>query len=380
MATNARAEGVSGTPLSRGNVVAMQGAGHRDFSQRFDEDRHPIFREDPILDVNGTPITNSAGEAFDVIMPATRSVTFTGRSQDYNLLSTIALRAGRLIAALGSIPMMNRLEGWRFSTPSDLWWALLFEIAWEGLHPLLITEKKLWLPAENPTSFAPYNLRQLNILASSDFGRQMKVPKNWLRRLPDAWVSEINDVTVASLDLLDYILSEFSADNAIFSQSNEIGEQEHVIEAEDSTRMRIQRRFAVALTFPGERREFVQKVARFLRDALGTQRVFYDFDFQEELAGPNLDLKLNRIYSEDADLVVVFVCGDYQEKEWCGLEWRAVRSIMKSKSRPDDDIMFLRFDEKNLEGLLPIDGFMDISRRSPRKVADAILNRWSASR
>lgn len=89
---------------------------------------------------------------------------------------------------------------------------------------------------------------------------------------------------------------------------------------------------------------------------------------------------LQRFYAEDSDLVVVFICGEYAEKEWCGLEWRAVRDLMKSKSRRDEDVMFLRFDDKPLEGLLSIDGYIDISKRSEREVTDSIIRRWTATR
>jgi hypothetical protein len=144
--------------------------------------------------------------------------------------------------------------------------------------------------------------------------------------------------------------------------------------------VKIRRRFAIALSFPGERRGFVHKVAIALRSAFDEQRIFYDKFHQEELSRPNFDLALQRIYAEDADLVVVFVCAEYEEKEWCGVEWRVIRDLMKSHSRRDEDVMFLRFDDKPLEGLLSIDGYLDISQKSSRKVADSVIKRWTATR
>ena len=41
----------------------------------------------------------------------------------------------------------------------------------------------------------------------------------------------------------------------------------------------------------------------------------------------------------DTNLIVVVLCADYQQKEWCHLEWRAIRDLIKKRH---DRIMFLR--------------------------------------
>jgi hypothetical protein len=378
-ATNAEAEGVRAIPIPTGELVAMEGAGHREGGQCFDANGNPLFRDDPIVDVTGKPITNSAGEAFDVVMPASRSVTFSGRAEDYHLLAGIAQRAGRVAASLVHLPLASVLTGWRYSTPRDLWWAMLFELAWGMQHPLLVAEKRLWLP-DQPNSLVPYDLHQLIGLASSGISLFERIPKNWLKRLPDAWVSELADVVAASVDTADYLLSELTPESHEVSSTNASPLEERTVHDEGSDEVTIHRRFAVALSFPGERRDFVSKVALALRDAFGEPRVFYDQFHQVELSRPNLDLPLQRIYGEDSDLVVVFVCGEYERKEWCGLEWRAIREVMKSHSRRDEDVMFLRFDDKPLEGLLSIDGYLDISQKKPRAVADFVIKRWTATR
>jgi len=131
--------------------------------------------------------------------------------------------------------------------------------------------------------------------------------------------------------------------------------------------------FRVSLSFPGERRPYVEQVADSLRMQLGDDAVFYDNYFQPELARPNLDLLLQRIYREKSDLVVVFLCADYTQKQWCGLEWRAVRDLIKEKG--GDRIMVLRFDNEVVPGLFGIDGYLDIRNMSPIDLASAILHR-----
>jgi hypothetical protein len=111
-------------------------------------------------------------------------------------------------------------------------------------------------------------------------------------------------------------------------------------------------RFRVAMSFPGERRPFVASVVDTLRAELGTNTVFYDHDYQAQLARPNLDTLLQRIYRHNSDLIVVFLCSEYAEKEFCGLEWRAIRDIIKT--REDDRIMLIRFDNASIDGVFSI--------------------------
>src|SRR5688572_10982218 len=102
-----------------------------------------------------------------------------------------------------------------------------------------------------------------------------------------------------------------------------------------------QKRFSIALSYPGEKRPFVAQVAAQLRSQLGS-RLFYDKDYEAELARPNLDIYLQGIYHDDSELIAVFLCADYERKDWCGLEWRVVRDLIKR--RQASAIMPLRFD------------------------------------
>lgn len=133
------------------------------------------------------------------------------------------------------------------------------------------------------------------------------------------------------------------------------------------------RRFRVALSFPGECRPVVLAVAEHLKGELGQESVFYDNDYVAELARPNLDLLLQRIYHRNSDLVVVFLSGDYASKEWCGLEWRAIRDVIKQ--RRDATVMLLRLDQAQVSGLFGIDGYIDVANWSAAQIADAIVKR-----
>lgn len=135
----------------------------------------------------------------------------------------------------------------------------------------------------------------------------------------------------------------------------------------------VTKRFLVALSFPGEKRAFVESVANSLADVIGKEKVLYDRYIQAELARPNLDLYLGRLYHDESELIVPFFCADYERKDWCGLEWRQVRDLLKKRS--DEQIMLCRFDDTAISGVLSIDGYLSVQEHSPRQVADAILER-----
>lgn len=135
--------------------------------------------------------------------------------------------------------------------------------------------------------------------------------------------------------------------------------------------------FRVAVSFPGEKREFVSKTVDVVKNELGEHSVFYDIDYQSQLARPNLDVLLQTIYRDNSDLIVVFLCEEYDEKEWCGIEWRAIRDLIKS--RGDEKIMFLRFDDADIKGLFSIDGYVNLDGSSPEVAGKYILERIQAN-
>ena len=132
------------------------------------------------------------------------------------------------------------------------------------------------------------------------------------------------------------------------------------------------RRFAVGLSFPAEARKRVAAIAKHLAGGLGRNRVLYDKYYEAEFARPNLDVYLQNLYHDETLLNVVFLCAAYNQKEWCGLEWRAIRDLIKQRK---PDIMFLRLDDGDVAGVYSIDGYADIRERSDEQAAALILER-----
>lgn len=146
-----------------------------------------------------------------------------------------------------------------------------------------------------------------------------------------------------------------------------------VTKSDRSTQPVQEMRFRVAMSFAGEHRLYVSGVVDALRPTVRPDGVFYDYDYRSQLARPNLDTLLQRIYRSQSDLVVVFLCNEYAKKSWCGLEWRAIRDIIKA--RADDRVMFVRFDDAPIDGVFSIDGYIDARSTTPQELAAMISER-----
>lgn len=134
-------------------------------------------------------------------------------------------------------------------------------------------------------------------------------------------------------------------------------------------------RFEVAFTFPGEARSTVRSVAEHVAERLGgREKVFYDNFHEAELARPDLDAYLQDIYREQSKLIVPFFSMDYEKKEWCMLEWRAVRDLIKTRSQ--ERIMPFKlgnFDD--IQGVFSIDGYVSSGSHTEEEMATLIIER-----
>lgn len=135
--------------------------------------------------------------------------------------------------------------------------------------------------------------------------------------------------------------------------------------------------FKVALTFAGENRAFVEKIAVSLEEKLGKGKVFYDNFFQGVLARTDLDLFLQDIYQNKSDFIVVFLSKDYESKEWCGLELRAIRDLIKKKE--SQKIIPVKLEECKNNGFFSIDGYLDGLNNTPNEISKLIYQRICSS-
>lgn len=129
------------------------------------------------------------------------------------------------------------------------------------------------------------------------------------------------------------------------------------------------RRFAIALSFPGEHRGAVSTIAKELAKTFGKDRVFYDKWYEPELVGPDFDRALSGMY-KDAEIVVPFFSKFY-EKPWCELEWRTIRGILLERRR-ERSVIPVHFDDTAIPGWSPVDLGIKLRGRSLKDIASVI--------
>src|SRR5438105_1513203 len=133
------------------------------------------------------------------------------------------------------------------------------------------------------------------------------------------------------------------------------------------------KRFRIAFSFAGEKRDFVAKVATILAKRFGEDAILYDKYHKAEFSRSDLAFYLPDLYEKEADLVVAVFCPDYESKEWCGLEWTAIFGLLKA--RKASEVMHTRFERVEGKGLRGLSGYTDLDDETPESAAVLILER-----
>src|SRR5215207_9352496 len=118
------------------------------------------------------------------------------------------------------------------------------------------------------------------------------------------------------------------------------------------------KRFRIAFSFAGEKRAFVEQVAALLAERFDKEHILYDKYHEAEFARARLGRYLPKLYHDESNLVVVVICQDYGNKEWCGLEWDAIFDLLKK--RREDEVMLANFDRATVDGLYSDAGFIEL--------------------
>jgi len=95
--------------------------------------------------------------------------------------------------------------------------------------------------------------------------------------------------------------------------------------------------------------------------------VFYDFDQQHQLWGQNLRLKLQDVYANEAQYMVIFLSKEYPEKDWPFLSLKSEKG--QRPSGLPNTLLPIVVDDVSVVGLSKDVGYLDLRRMSVREIA-----------
>ena len=124
------------------------------------------------------------------------------------------------------------------------------------------------------------------------------------------------------------------------------------------------KRFLIAFSFAGEKRDFVAKVAAILAQRFGEDKILYDKFHEAEFARHDLGIYLPKLYGEQSELIVPVLCPDYDAKRWTGWEWLHIYGLLTKSD--GSRVMPCRFGYANADGLSPAAGFIELDEKKSR--------------
>ena len=130
-------------------------------------------------------------------------------------------------------------------------------------------------------------------------------------------------------------------------------------------------RYDVALSFAGEDRKYVVQVAEYLKTK--GVRVFYDEFERVSLWGKDLTETFVDVYMKNSRYAVLFISEHYRDKVWTRLERRA--ALARDLTEHPDYLLPARFDDTEIEGLLPTKRYEDLQRTSPTELGVLICEK-----
>lgn len=134
--------------------------------------------------------------------------------------------------------------------------------------------------------------------------------------------------------------------------------------------------YDVALSFAGEDREYVKKVALELSNRKFGERnvrVFYDAYEQHNLWGNDLFQYLSNIYQKQTRFVIIFISEHYATKVWTKHELKNAQARSLFEDSPY--ILPARFDDSEIPGLSPTVGYIDLRTMTIKDFVDLVLNK-----
>lgn len=135
------------------------------------------------------------------------------------------------------------------------------------------------------------------------------------------------------------------------------------------------RDYDIALSFAGEERDYVDRVANLLKER--GVRVFYDLFEEANLWGKDLYIHLSEVYLKRARFTVMFISKAYADKLWTNHERKSAQA--RAFQEAQEYILPARFDDTDIPGVLPTVGYVSLKGRSPEDLVSLITKKLVGS-
>ena len=130
-------------------------------------------------------------------------------------------------------------------------------------------------------------------------------------------------------------------------------------------------KYDVVLSFAGEDREYVQKVAECLKSK-GVE-VFYDKYEESVLWGKDLYTHLDNFYRNEAKFCLMFLSENYAKKLWTRHERESAQA--RAFRENEEYILPIKLDDTEIPGIRPTIGYLDGRAQSPEDICKATLSK-----
>jgi hypothetical protein len=131
----------------------------------------------------------------------------------------------------------------------------------------------------------------------------------------------------------------------------------------------------IALSFAGEDRDYVDRVANLLKER--GVKVFYDLFEEADLWGKDLYVHLSDVYRKRARFTVMFISEAYAKKLWTNHERKAAQA--RAFQEAQEYILPARFDDTEIPGVLPTVGYVSLKNRSAGDLVSLITRKLVSS-
>ena len=131
--------------------------------------------------------------------------------------------------------------------------------------------------------------------------------------------------------------------------------------------------YDIALSFAGEERDYVDRVANLLKER--GVKVFYDLF--EDLWGKDLYVHLSEVYNKRARFTVMFISKAYANKLWTNHERKSAQA--RAFQEAQEYILPARFNDTDIPGVLSTVGYVSLKDLSPEDFVSLITKKLIGS-